>query len=88
MSDTRESTQSPTDDIWITACLDAIGNEVAAKYGVPVHQIKGRQRSRRYVEARKAFSQWAYNHDFTLSEIGRWMKKDHTTIIHHLRSNK
>lgn len=65
--------------------LSLIETLVCQATGVTPLQLRSRRRARPYVEARKLFSQMAHDFGFSLSEIGRYMGKDHTTIMHHVR---
>lgn len=47
--------------------------------------LKCKNRKREYVDGRAIFSHISRKYNFSLTGIGRYLKKDHTTIIHHIR---
>ena len=59
---------------------------VAAHYDVPPSEIIGRSKRARYTKPRQAFC-WLcrLKLEKTYPEIGRFLKRDHTTIIHAVR---
>lgn len=65
--------------------MDVIGQTIADLHGVSLLQIKGRQQHDKVLKARKEISQALFAMGKSYAEIGRWMKKDHSTIIHHCR---
>jgi hypothetical protein len=48
----------------------------------PDMALKCRSRKRQIVDLRTIFCSIAYRLNFTLSDIGRYIQRDHTTIIH------
>ena len=56
---------------------------VADYYNVPPHEILGRSRKAKYAKPRQIFC-WLcrLKLEKTYPEIGRFLKRDHTTIIH------
>lgn len=67
--------------------LDQLGQTVANMYGVTVERMKSRSKLTELVEARVIFSLIA-RHDCekTFKTIGQWMKRDHSTIMHHFKA--
>ena len=53
--------------------------------GVGVEQILGDQRNRHVVAARYRFIGEAYALGDSCAEIGRFLRRDHTTVLHALR---
>lgn len=51
-------------------------------------QIATRSRDRKSVALRNQFCEDAYARGFGYSEIGRYLKKDHATIVHSIRRTK
>jgi hypothetical protein len=60
------------------AVLDVVGDS-------NLEMLKSKNRCRSYVDARAIFSHISKQHDFTLKSIGKYIRRDHTTIIHHIR---
>jgi len=66
--------------------LQAIENAVLTTVAeTNLEALKSKNRCRDYVDARTIFSHISKQHDFTLKSIGRYIRRDHTTIIHHVR---
>lgn len=66
--------------------LRAIEDAVVSTIGDSnLEMLKCKNRKREYVDARAIFSHISKQYDFTLKSIGRYIKRDHTTIIHHVR---
>ena len=57
---------------------------VEKETGLSKSRITGRCRSRRLVEARRRFIALALEEGYSLSAIGRHLKRDHTTICYHV----
>lgn len=59
---------------------------VAEYYNVPPHEILGRSRKAKYTKPRQVFC-WLcrLRLDKTYPQIGRFLNRDHTTIIHACR---
>ena len=47
-------------------------------------QINNKSRKTEVCRVRNEFCKQAYNNGFTASEIGRYLKRDHTTILHNI----
>jgi len=63
--------------------------DVSKRTGVPVHDIKGPSRFRSIVRARHMFMTEAYETGrFSLPQIGRFLGRDHTTVLHGIRQHK
>ncbi|WP_420433069.1 helix-turn-helix domain-containing protein [Hyphobacterium sp.] len=66
--------------------------EVAARHGVTVRQLTGQQRQKSIVMARRdairclASEPTPAGRYRSLPQIGRLMNRDHTTIVHHVKS--
>jgi len=66
--------------------LDCIERVVVETLGYEnTNILKGKNRKREYVDARAIFSYISRKYNFSLAGIGDHIKKDHTTIIHHIR---
>jgi chromosomal replication initiator protein len=59
---------------------------VAEYYNVPPHEILGKSKKARYTKPRQAFC-WLcrLKLEKTYPQIGRFLNRDHTTIIHAVR---
>ncbi len=64
--------------------LDLIGFLICEVTGTTIPQIKSNMRTKKITHARALISQMARSQSFTFSEIGEWMNKDHTAIVHHM----
>ena len=62
--------------------LDEILKIASVETGVPVEDIKGKNRSSDYVFARWVFFYLARETGYSFPTIGRVVAKDHTTVIH------
>lgn len=65
-----------------------IFNFVEAKTGIEASFLKQKNRSNEVVRARDLFIYIALKSGISGSQTGRWVNKDHTTIIHSTRKNK
>jgi len=69
--------------------MTTIVAEVAAAHRLPVADLMGRNKNRRYVVARQEAMwrirrvMWAdgVTHRYTLPQIGRYFSRDHTTVV-------
>lgn len=50
--------------------------------------LRCKNRKREYSDARSIFCHIARKYHFTLSSMGRFLSKDHTTIIHHVKKGR
>lgn len=76
----RESTEAEA----IRVCT-----RVAAEHGVRLDDLRADDRNPRLVDARKAAASAARAEtDASLPEIGRALGRDHSTVIHYLRSSE
>ena len=57
----------------------------AANHGTSIKRVMGESRTRADVEARWEIMRRLHDDGFSLSQIGRWIKRDHSTVIHGLR---
>lgn len=55
---------------------------------VTYDQIAKRNRKTETLRIRNKFCKNAYQEGYGVSEIGRYLKRDHTTIIHNIHKNK
>lgn len=58
--------------------------DVQKATGITKIQLQGRQRPSEYVRARVMYSRLARAEGYSYPEIGRHLKKDHTTIVYHI----
>ncbi|MEZ2220748.1 helix-turn-helix domain-containing protein [Rhizobium sp. RCC_161_2] len=68
--------------------IDSIVLEVLANYpGVSIANVQSSRRTRKVVKPRQEamFEVFIQRPDLSLPMIGRWFRKDHTTIIHAVR---
>lgn len=66
--------------------LSEIREITADVFGVSPDDLKGYPRTSKLVTARRAFIKIARDQKkFSLPQIGRAIKRDHTTVLHHLR---
>jgi len=60
---------------------------ICAEYGITMEELLGSSRRSEYVRARRAAMRALKNEGKTLSEIGRILKRHHSTISVELRNN-
>jgi chromosomal replication initiation ATPase DnaA len=60
--------------------------QVSQAHGVSVHIITGRGRVAHAVEARREFCKLAQKAGYSLPAIARAINRDHTTVLHFVRS--
>jgi len=58
--------------------------EACEKFMVTPKQIRGKSRRKWLVRARKYISQEMHKHGFSSTEIGYFIHRDHTTVLHYL----
>jgi chromosomal replication initiation ATPase DnaA len=62
---------------------------IAHMYDTSLHEMKGRRRFVNIVSARAHFCRYAkLNSDISLSELGRFLRRDHTSIMHLIYNSK
>jgi chromosomal replication initiation ATPase DnaA len=61
-------------------------DRVCREHRVTVEEVYGRRRYPRAVAARRALVLALYEETGNVSEVGRLMGLDHTTVLHHLRA--
>jgi hypothetical protein len=67
--------------------LDRLGQIVANIYGHTPERLKSKSKLADLCEARVVFSLIArYDCEKTFKTIGAWMKRDHSTIMHHFKA--
>lgn len=49
--------------------------------GISVMRMKGKQRTKKVVEARRIFACMAHSLDYSYSEIGRFLNKHHSSVM-------
>jgi len=59
-------------------------NEEGARFGVSPRQIFGKGRRRAIIEARHSVIKRLRDDGFSTVQIGRWMGRDHSTVLHAL----
>lgn len=59
-------------------------NQFCEKLGVDIKKIRSRDRSREFVRIRRDFSISAHQRGYMVTEIGRALNRDHTSVIHYL----
>jgi hypothetical protein len=64
--------------------LDEIAEKVCTLYGINLEDLKGKSRRKLFVDARFEFCMAARHSEHTLTDIGRYLNRDHTTVMHHL----
>jgi chromosomal replication initiation ATPase DnaA len=62
--------------------LAMLRREVADGFGIREEDLTGPRQSRHCVSARRTFSRMASERGFSLNEIGRALRKHHTTVFH------
>ena len=63
--------------------------KVCTTYEVKLDEFKSKRRYKNLVQARTDFCHAVYkNTDYNFSAIGRFMNKDHSTVLHHLKKLK
>jgi chromosomal replication initiation ATPase DnaA len=71
--------------------LDLIeeAQRIADMYGTTLQEMKGKRKFHNIVAARAHFCRYARLHsDISLSQLGRFLKRDHTTVMHLVYSTK
>jgi chromosomal replication initiation ATPase DnaA len=66
------------------AVLSALLSAISEETGIPVPELRGVRRKAHQVEARKRFIREASDAGFGCWSIARALRRDHTTILHHL----
>jgi len=60
-------------------------NKVCGFYHIDIHQFRSSKRDRLFIKARRDFIHLVIiNTDYNMNDIARFMKRDHTSVIHHL----
>lgn len=62
-----------------------IAEEVSDATGIPVGVLTGENRAKYIAHARQLAYYIAHREGFTLPEIGRVFRRDHTTVLHGVR---
>ena len=62
-----------------------IAHEVSAKSGVNLAELRGLSQSKHFVRARWECFKRARNAGFSLTQIGNFFRRDHTTVLYGLR---
>ena len=62
--------------------------EVAAATGVSVEALLGQSRVGEIAQARQALMHRAHAAGRGLSQIGRWLDRDHSTVLHGVRAHE
>lgn len=75
MSVSRETFTSSTG-------LEGLACLIEQTYGVNLDQIRGRQQNRKISEARRTLAKMAYDFGYTYAELGKFMNKDHSSIMY------
>lgn len=60
---------------------------IAERHNTTIQVVQGTARHRPVVQARSEIIRALYQRNFTLQEIGYFLKRDHTTVGHHIRKN-
>jgi hypothetical protein len=64
--------------------LTRIAHEVAVRHRTGIHILQGNCRLKHLVDARVEFFVRAYNEGFSVTQLGAFLHKDRTTVVHHL----
>jgi chromosomal replication initiation ATPase DnaA len=70
------------------AFMRDIAKDVANEHGVTLSEMRGNRRTARLVEARKDFGQRCLDIGKGATEIGRFLRRDHSTICYYDRGRK
>lgn len=68
--------------------MDEMAAEVAAATGVTVEALRGPRRIAEVAQPRQALMHRAHAAGRGLSQIGRWLRRDHTTVLHGIRAHE
>lgn len=68
--------------------IETFADHVQKEHGIDIQQIKRKCRKSEILRQRNKFILFAVQHGFTFSEIGRFLKKDHSTIIHSFKNQQ
>lgn len=58
---------------------------IAVDFGATAHEILGGRRHRNLVAARMCVAYELREKGYTLQQIGRWLKRDHSTVLYGIR---
>lgn len=68
--------------------LNAIAQAIAAEYCLPLSTVLGRSRYAHVAAARQALYCALRDHGLSLPAIGRFMQRDHTTILYGIEAHR
>lgn len=65
-----------------SSLLDELAAEICTETGLTLADIRGHDRRRYFVRARQLLMFKARQAGISISEIGRFVNRDHTTVLH------
>jgi chromosomal replication initiation ATPase DnaA len=68
--------------------IEAFSDYISKEHEIDIQQIKRKCRKAEILRQRNKFVLFAVQYGFTFSEIGRFLKKDHSTIIHSFKNQQ
>jgi chromosomal replication initiator protein len=68
--------------------LNAVAQAIAAEYGLPMATVLGRSRYAHVAHARQALYAALRAQGLSLPAIGRFMQRDHTTILYGIQAHR
>lgn len=80
MTEAIVATLALRDALWIA-------ESIATRHRVTLDELLGRDRSRRPARARRELYGCLYASGWSLSEIGRTLDRDHTTVLYGVRAD-
>lgn len=69
----------------MTPRVRSYAEQEAARHGVDVAAVLGNDRHRKPARARQAVMRRLSDDGFTLGQIGGWLHRHHTTVLHAVR---
>lgn len=68
--------------------IEAFADYISKEHGIDIQQIKMKCRKAEILRQRNKFILFAVQHGFNFCEIGRFLNKDHSTIIHSFKNQQ
>lgn len=62
--------------------MNLIADAIEKQTGVSIEAIRSKSKIREFVIARQYFAKLAYEHNYTLSRIGKFINRSHPEILH------
>jgi len=72
----------------LTPRVRRYASDIAFWHGVSERDIFSRTRAQPFAIARADLMRRLRRDGFSYTQIGRWLQRDHTTVIHHTRGDR